>query len=188
MLQLQWFEHTGLTTRYACNGLSAHLLKMQMPRSGIRSSPIRCKYIGLVVWLSSNHCMRYVWVHYPCLFALQVCQATHFSIVLNALNVISHVPGVLGSHGFWVFMVSFALFVSTLVALTNDVVLTNAKGVSQRNEGTERYREREGKRMRKRYRQNLHRGDSNPWGQSPMDFESISLTARTQCLGEGSQI
>ena len=28
------------------------------------------------------------------------------------------------------------------------------------------------------------RGDSNPCGQSPMDFESISLTARTHCLGE----
>jgi hypothetical protein len=27
-----------------------------------------------------------------------------------------------------------------------------------------------------------HRGDLNPCGQSPMDFESISLTARTQCL------
>jgi hypothetical protein len=27
-----------------------------------------------------------------------------------------------------------------------------------------------------------HRGDSNPCGQIPMDFESISLTARTQCL------
>ena len=27
-----------------------------------------------------------------------------------------------------------------------------------------------------------HRGDSNPCGQSPMDFESISLAARTQCL------
>jgi hypothetical protein len=27
-----------------------------------------------------------------------------------------------------------------------------------------------------------HRGDSSPCGQSPMDFESISLTARTQCL------
>ena len=26
-----------------------------------------------------------------------------------------------------------------------------------------------------------HRGDSNPCGQSPMDFESISLAARTQC-------
>ena len=25
------------------------------------------------------------------------------------------------------------------------------------------------------------RGDSNPCGQSPMDFESISLTTRTQC-------
>ena len=71
----------------------------------------------------------------PCLFVLQVVQATHFSIVLNALNVISYVPGVLGSRGFLVFMVSFALFVSTLVALTNDVVLTNAKGVSHREEG-----------------------------------------------------
>ena len=28
---------------------------------------------------------------------------------------------------------------------------------------------------------NRHRGDSNPCGQSPMDFESISLTARTHC-------
>ena len=28
-----------------------------------------------------------------------------------------------------------------------------------------------------------HRGDSNPCGQSPMDFESISLATRTQCLG-----
>ena len=27
-----------------------------------------------------------------------------------------------------------------------------------------------------------HRGDSSPCGQSPMDFESISLAARTQCL------
>ena len=27
-----------------------------------------------------------------------------------------------------------------------------------------------------------HRGDSNPCGQSPMDFESISLAARTHCL------
>ena len=35
---------------------------------------------------------------------------------------------------------------------------------------------------------NRQLGDSNPCGQSPMDFESISLTARTQCLGEGSQI
>ena len=26
-----------------------------------------------------------------------------------------------------------------------------------------------------------HRGDSNPCGQSPMDFESISLATRTQC-------
>ena len=29
---------------------------------------------------------------------------------------------------------------------------------------------------------NRHRGDSSPCGQSPMDFESISLAARTQCL------
>ena len=28
---------------------------------------------------------------------------------------------------------------------------------------------------------NRQRGDSNPCGQSPMDFESISLTARTHC-------
>ena len=28
------------------------------------------------------------------------------------------------------------------------------------------------------------RGDSNPCGQSPMDFESISLTTRTYCLEE----
>ena len=33
-----------------------------------------------------------------------------------------------------------------------------------------------------------HRGDSNPCGQSPMDFESISLTARTQCHGNTSEI
>jgi hypothetical protein len=31
------------------------------------------------------------------------------------------------------------------------------------------------------HQRNRHRGDSNPCGQSPMDFESISLTARTQC-------
>ena len=30
-----------------------------------------------------------------------------------------------------------------------------------------------------------HRGDSNPCGQSPMDFESISLAARTQCHVSG---
>ena len=79
--------------------------------------------------------MRYVWVHCPCLFVLQVFQSTHFSNVLNTLNVISYVPGVLGAHGFLVFMVSFALFVSTLVALTNDVVFTNANRVSHREEG-----------------------------------------------------
>ena len=32
-----------------------------------------------------------------------------------------------------------------------------------------------------------HRGDSNPCGQSPMDFESISLTARTQCHSNTSE-
>ena len=32
-----------------------------------------------------------------------------------------------------------------------------------------------------------HRGDSNPCGQSPMDFESISLTARTQCHANAAQ-
>ena len=30
-----------------------------------------------------------------------------------------------------------------------------------------------------------HQGDSSPCGQSPMDFESISLATRTQCLGNG---
>jgi hypothetical protein len=30
-------------------------------------------------------------------------------------------------------------------------------------------------------RRKRHRGDSNPCGQSPMDFEPISLTAGTQC-------
>ena len=30
-------------------------------------------------------------------------------------------------------------------------------------------------------KQKRQRGDSNPCGQSPMDFESISLTARTHC-------
>ena len=29
-----------------------------------------------------------------------------------------------------------------------------------------------------------HLGDSNPCGQSPMDFESISLAARTKCLAQ----
>ena len=29
---------------------------------------------------------------------------------------------------------------------------------------------------------NRHRGDSSPCGQRPMDFESISLATRTQCL------
>ena len=32
------------------------------------------------------------------------------------------------------------------------------------------------------------RGDSNPCGQSPMDFKSISLTTRTQCLWIFSRI
>ena len=34
---------------------------------------------------------------------------------------------------------------------------------------------------------NRHRGDSNPCGQNPMDFESISLTARTQCHGHSRE-
>ncbi len=34
---------------------------------------------------------------------------------------------------------------------------------------------------RRSVRPKRHRGDSNPCGQSPMDFEPISLTARTQC-------
>ena len=33
---------------------------------------------------------------------------------------------------------------------------------------------------------NRHRGDSNPCGQSPMDFESISLTARTLFRGSAA--
>ena len=33
--------------------------------------------------------------------------------------------------------------------------------------------------------QKRQRGDSNPCGQSPMDFESISLTTRTHCLRDG---
>ena len=32
--------------------------------------------------------------------------------------------------------------------------------------------------------QERQRGDSNPCGQSPMDFESISITTRTHCLAE----
>ena len=32
------------------------------------------------------------------------------------------------------------------------------------------------------YHQIRHRGDSSPCGQRPMDFESISLATRTQCL------
>ena len=31
------------------------------------------------------------------------------------------------------------------------------------------------------YMENRHRRDSNPRGQSPVDFESTSLTTRTQC-------
>ena len=101
-------------------------------------------------------------------------------MLLNVLNDLSYVPGVIGSHGFMVSMVSFDLFVSMLVALTTDVVLTNAKGVSHREDGKEKYKERERERTRKRDRQNRHRGNSNPCGQSPMDFESIPSTARTQ--------
>ena len=33
-----------------------------------------------------------------------------------------------------------------------------------------------------------HRGDSNPCRQSPMDFKSISLTARTQCLAANMHV
>ena len=109
-------------------------------------------------------------------------------MLLNVSNVFSYVPDVLGFHGFIELMVSFILSVSTLVALTSDVVLTNAKGGSHREDGNEKQRKRERERTRKRDRQNRHRGDSNPCGQSPMDFESISSTARTQCLGEGSHI
>ena len=110
-------------------------------------------------------------------------------IALNVLDVFFlKATGVLGSHGFMVPIVSFVLFVSTLVAFTSDVVLTNAKGGSHREDGKEKYRERERERTRKRDRQNRHRGDSNPCGHSLMDLESIALTARTQCLGEGSQI
>ncbi len=38
-----------------------------------------------------------------------------------------------------------------------------------------------------RGRAKRQRGDSNPCGQSPMDFESISLTARTHCLCRGGE-
>ena len=109
-------------------------------------------------------------------------------MLLNVSNVFSYVPDVLGFHGFIELMVSFVLSVSTLVALTSDVVLTKAKGGPQREDGNEKQRKRERERTRKRYRQNQHRGDSNPCGQSPMNFESISVTARTQCLGKGSQV
>ena len=43
---------------------------------------------------------------------------------------------------------------------------------------------RQGTALPRRKRQ---RGDSNPCGQSPMDFESISLTARTQCLADSQR-
>ena len=39
-----------------------------------------------------------------------------------------------------------------------------------------------------RGRAKRQRGDSNPCGQSPMDFESISLTARTHCLCRGGEV
>jgi hypothetical protein len=43
--------------------------------------------------------------------------------------------------------------------------------------------QRRGERLRFfSWRKKRHRKDSNPCGQSPMDFESISLAARTQCL------
>ena len=85
-----------------------------------------------------------------------------FSMLLNVSNAFFCNPGVLGVHGFIVFMVSFVLFVSTLVALTNAVDLTNANGGFHREDGKEEYREREWGRTRKIDRQNRHRGDSNP--------------------------
>ena len=57
------------------------------------------------------------------------------SMLLNVSNAFVCIPGVLGFHGFIVFMVSFVLFVSTLVALTDDVDLTNAKEVPTEMKG-----------------------------------------------------
>ena len=48
------------------------------------------------------------------------------------------------------FAIPCCLF-STLVALTNDVVLANAKGGSHREGGKEKYRGRERERTRKKY-------------------------------------
>ena len=42
-------------------------------------------------------------------------------------------------------MVSFVLFVSMLVALTTDVVLTNAIEVSHRDRGKEKYKKEKGR-------------------------------------------
>ena len=106
--------------------------------------------------------MRNVLVHWPCLFMFARFPSYSFSTLLDVLNAFSCVPGILGSHGFMVFMVSFVLFVSTLVALTDVVDLTYANGGSHREDGKEEYREREWGRTRKRDRQNRHRGDSNP--------------------------
>ena len=112
--------------------------------------------------------MRNVWVHRPCLFFLflQVFQATHFSMLLNVLNVFSYVPRVLGSHGFMVLMVSFVLFVSTLVALTSDVVLTNAKGGFHRKDGKD-----EIQRKRKGEDEEERSPESTPRGFEPLRAE-----------------
>ena len=91
-------------------------------------------------------------------------------MLLDVLNVLSYVPGLLGYHGLIAFMASFVLFVHTLVALKSDYVLTNAKGGSRREDGKDKHRERYSERMRKRYRQNHHRGDSNPCGAAPDRF------------------
>ena len=133
----QWFEGPRLTKRNVYNGLGTHgspILTNTLIWWPIAHQALHIQLCGDAL-LTKPYKYRGGLSGCPCLFVLQVVQATHFSIVLNALNVISYVPGVLGSHGFLVFMVSFALFVSTLVALTNDVVLTNAKGVSHREEG-----------------------------------------------------
>ena len=106
--------------------------------------------------------MRNVLVQWPCLFMFARFPSYSSSSLLDVLNAFSCVPGVLGSHGFMVFMASFVLIVSALVALTDVVDLTYANGGSHRDDGKEEYREREWGRTRKRYRQNRHRGYSNP--------------------------
>ena len=90
---------------------------------------------GCLVVIKPLHAQRFGALSLSFCFAIS--QATHFSMLLNALNVFSFVTSVLGSHGFLVFMVSFVLFVSTLVALTSGVVLTNANGGPHREDGHE---------------------------------------------------